>query len=172
MADTRKLPNSVASQWSVWPVPNSSRRSPYQVSANEDENLCSSRSSQSGSSCEHPEQHQCSKLCCAKQFIDSHPFCASTEFAVLPKTIASPNIATESDWRSWVSVRRPTDIPTLTTASSPLGVIADPLLGTRIGTRSSAHDPSPGLLRIARICRCLAVSRKPVSSCRVGLNWV
>jgi hypothetical protein len=35
---------------------------------------------------------------------------------------------------------------------------------------TTAHDPSPGSLGLARICRYLAVSRKPVSSCRFGLN--
>jgi hypothetical protein len=93
--------------------------------------------------------------------LDPHPFLASTEFAVLPKTIASPNIAAVSDWRSWVSVRRLTDIPTLTTASSPLGVIADrnfhTLLGNRIVTRSSAHDPSPAVLRKTKL---LGISKR------------
>ena len=50
---------------------------------------------------------------------------------------------------------------------------------TRLGSRLfsleltfSAHDPSPGLVRLLRICRCLAASRKPVSSYRFGLNKV
>ena len=41
----------------------------------------------------------------------------------------------------------------------------------RVGRRqNSVHDPSPRLLRLVSVCRCLAVSRKPVSSCRVRLN--
>jgi hypothetical protein len=33
-----------------------------------------------------------------------------------------------------------------------------------------AHDPSPRLLGLARICKYLAVSRKPVSGYRFRLN--
>jgi hypothetical protein len=42
----------------------------------------------------------------------------------------------------------------------------------RIAARNSAHDPSPGLPRLIRICRYLAVSRKPVGSYRFRLNKV
>jgi hypothetical protein len=43
-------------------------------------------------------------------------------------------------------------------------------MGARDSVFHSAHDPSPRLVRLVRICRNLAVSRKPVSSCWFRLN--
>src|SRR5271169_5881892 len=56
-------------------------------------------------------------------------------------------------------------MPGRETAHAPWWLMIDCAKSAREQNRykNSAHDPSPGLPRLARVCRYLAVSRKPVS---------